>query len=112
MTKNEIIHSLANRASLTLSEATKATDALFGIITDALVSGDGVTVRGFAAIYTVPRPVKVVRNIQTGASFTMPPGRRVKFAAYRQLQALIDNPADNATDNANDNPTDNPTDNG
>lgn len=86
MTKNEIIRKLAEQTGLTRSHAI---DGLTDILADALASGDPVFLRGFATIKTVQRAAKTVRNIAAGTFMQLPPYRRVKFIAYRQLQERI-----------------------
>ncbi len=90
MTKNEIIRKLAEQTSLTQSQATHAVNGIIDILADALVSGDPVFLRGFATIKTVQRAAKTVRNVAAGTFMQLPPCRRVKFIAYKQLQERID----------------------
>lgn len=90
MTKNEIIQQLAAQSGLTVSQATHAVDGIIGILADALASGNPVTLRGFGTIKTVQRAAKTARNIHTGEFIHLPPCRRAKFIAYKQLQARID----------------------
>ncbi|GJD43430.1 Integration host factor subunit beta [Methylobacterium cerastii] len=47
-------------------------DAILGRITDALVTGDRVEIRGFGSFSVKDRPARQGRNPKTGASITVP----------------------------------------
>ena len=69
MTRSELIQALADRnPHLYLRDIEKVVDAFFNGITDALVKGDRVELRGFGTFSVKDRAARVGRNPRTGES--------------------------------------------
>ncbi len=69
MTKSELIRRLAERnPNLFLSDLEKVVDTIFEEMTDALVRGDRVELRGFGAFSVKSREARTGRNPRTGQS--------------------------------------------
>lgn len=69
MTRSELIQALADRnPHLYLRDIEKVVDAFFDGITDALVAGDRVELRGFGTFSVKDRDARVGRNPRTGES--------------------------------------------
>lgn len=72
MTKSELIRRLSERyPDLYLSDLERVIDTIFGEITDALVRGDRVELRGFGAFSVKSRDARTGRNPRTGASVSV-----------------------------------------
>jgi integration host factor subunit beta len=87
MTKSELIRRLSEEnPNLYLSDIEHIVDAIFEEITDALVRGDRVELRGFGAFSTKERAARVGRNPRTGESVDVPPKRMPYFKTGKLLR--------------------------
>ena len=66
MTKSDLIDKVAAQTGLTKKDSSKAVDAVFASIADALKAGDKVQLVGFGT-FEVKRAARTGRNPQTGA---------------------------------------------
>ena len=85
MTKLEISRELADRAGLSVTDATRSTDAFFDILKDAFANGRDVFVRGFGTFKVVERKEKIARDISKGKQIIIPARKTVKFIPSNQL---------------------------
>ncbi len=91
MTKVDLIARVAAEADLTKKDAEKAVSALLEGITEALKSGDKVTIVGFGTFETRERPARKGHDPRTGkeidiAASTAPafkPGKALKDAVSK-----------------------------
>ena len=86
MKKVELVEAVAKTAGLTKADATRAIDATFGAITNALKKGDKITLIGFGTFGVSKRGARVGRNPQTGAEVKIPARNAVTFKAGTQLK--------------------------
>jgi integration host factor subunit beta len=87
MTKSELIRSLADaNPNLYLSDIEHIVDAIFDEITDALVRGDRVELRGFGAFSVKEREARTGRNPRTGESVDVPAKRMPFFKTGKLLR--------------------------
>ncbi len=86
MTKNEIALSVAQRTSLTPSQAREATDALFAALDNAFANHHNVFIRGFGTFQVVTRAPKKARNIIAGTFIQVPARDTIKFKPSNQLK--------------------------
>ena len=68
MNKSELIDAIAEKGGLSKTDAGKALDATIASITEALKSGDTVTLGGFGTFNVKERAARTGRNPQTGAT--------------------------------------------
>ena len=66
MTKVDLVAKVAAEADLTKKDAEKAVAAMLGGITEALKSGDKVSLVGFGTFEAKQRSARVCRNPRTG----------------------------------------------
>ena len=66
MNKSELIDAVANAADLNKSQAAGAVDGVIAAVTEALQSGDQVTVVGFGTFLVRQREARSGRNPRTG----------------------------------------------
>jgi len=85
MKKTELIGVIAEKAGLTKKDADIALNAVLASITDALVSGEKVSVVGFGTFEVRDRKEKQVINPQTKQKMTAPAS---KAPAFKPGQAL------------------------
>lgn len=67
MNKTDLIAKVAEATDFTKKDASKAVDAVFDAITEALKAGDSVQLIGFGSFEVRKRSARKGRNPQTGA---------------------------------------------
>ena len=89
MKKIELVEAVATNAGLTKADATRAIDATFYAITEALKKGDKLTLIGFGTFGVSRREGRTGRNPQTGATVEIPARNVVSFKAGTQLKKSV-----------------------
>ena len=86
MNKTDLITKVAEVSELTKKDATKAVDAVFEVITEALQSGDKVQLVGFGNFEVRERSARKGRNPQTGAEIDIEASKVASFKAGKTLK--------------------------
>lgn len=87
MTKSELIRLLADEnPNLYLSDVERIVDAVFEEISEAMVRGDRVELRGFGAFSVKQRDARVGRNPRTGEAVDVPSKRMPFFKTGKLLR--------------------------
>ena len=89
MKKVELVEAVAAAAGLTKTDATKAIDATFAAITEALVKGDKVPLVGFGTFAVSERAAREGRNPRTGEAVEIPARVAVKVKAGSKLKEAL-----------------------
>ena len=90
MTKSELIQKLADRnPHLLLRDLEKIVDTFFDEITDALVKGDRVELRGFGAFSVKHRDARTGRNPRTGETVQVAAKRLPFFKTGKALREKL-----------------------
>ncbi len=89
MKKVELVEAVAEAAGLTKTDATKAIDATFAAITEALVKGDKVPLVGFGTFDVSKRAAREGRNPRTGEKVTIAARKAVTFKAGTALKDAV-----------------------
>lgn len=89
MNKTELIAKVAETAELTKKDATKAVDAVFNSISEALQNGDKVQIIGFGNFETRERAARKGRNPQTGEEIEIAASKVPAFKAGKQLKDVV-----------------------
>ncbi|ACX64474.1 histone family protein DNA-binding protein [Paenibacillus vortex V453] len=87
MNKSDLITQVAESTELSKKDATKAVDAVFDAISEALQSGDKVQLVGFGNFEVRERSARKGRNPQTGEEIEIPAS---KIPAFKPGKALKD----------------------
>jgi DNA-binding protein HU-beta len=87
--KSELTAAVAKELGCTKSDASKAVDAVFGVIKKALKSGDKVALVGMATFGIRKVPAKTVRNPRTGEPVQVKASNRVVFRAGKELKEAV-----------------------
>lgn len=87
MNKTDLVNAVAQKTELTKKDTTKAVDAVFEAITDALANGDKVQLIGFGNFEVRERAARTGRNPQTGAEIEI---AATKVPAFKPGKALKD----------------------
>ena len=86
MKKVELVEAVAEKTGLTKADATRAIDATFDAITEALKKGEKTTLVGFGVS---ERAARSGRNPQTGAPVTIAARTAVTFKAGAALKEAV-----------------------
>jgi DNA-binding protein HU-beta len=87
MNKTELINQVAELSELSKKDATKAVEAVFDTILEALKNGDKVQLIGFGNFEVRERAARKGRNPQTGEEIEIPAS---KVPAFKPGKALKD----------------------
>jgi DNA-binding protein HU-beta len=87
--KNELVSAVATEAGLSRADATKAVDAVFSCITDALKQGDEVRLVGFGTFLVSERAASTGRNPRTGEAIQIAASKQPKFKAGKTLKDAL-----------------------
>ena len=89
MNKNELIAEYSSKNNVGKSDATKAVESLFDIITDTLKAGGDVKIAGFGTFKVSKRAARTGRNPQTGAELKIPARKVPSFKAGAGLKSAV-----------------------
>ena len=89
MKKSELVEAVAAASGLTKADATRAIDATFATITEALKAANKVPVAGFGTFAVSQRGERNGRNPQTGATVVIPARKAVTFKAGTALKESV-----------------------
>lgn len=87
--RTELVAAIAERASLTKTDADAALSALQEVLVDSLSKGEAVKVTGLLSIERVERAARTGRNPRTGEEIQIPAGYGVKISAGSALKKAV-----------------------
>jgi DNA-binding protein HU-beta len=87
--KSELINAIAESAGLSKADAGKALDATVEAVTQALKSGDEVTLVGFGSFYVSERAERSGRNPRTGETIAIAAAKQPKFRVGKSLKDAV-----------------------
>ncbi len=94
MTKSELIVRLAERfPQLVAKDADFAVKMILDAMTEALVRGDRIEIRGFGSFALNYRPPRVGRNPKSGEKVSVPAKWVPHFKAGKELRERVDQEA-------------------
>ena len=86
MNRNELVDTVSNKTDMKKSEASKAVDAVFDAIADALKGGDEVRLVGFGTFSVASRAASEGRNPRTGEKIQIAASKQAKFKPGKGLR--------------------------
>lgn len=89
MNKTDLINKVAEVTELSKKDATKAVEAVFDAISEALQSGDKVQLVGFGNFEVRERSARKGRNPQTGEEIEIPSSKVPAFKPGKALKEGI-----------------------
>jgi len=89
MNKSELIDAVSSVSELNKSDAARAVDGVIGAITEALKSGDQVTVVGFGTFLVRQREARAGRNPRTGETIQIKASKVPAFKAGKALKDAV-----------------------
>jgi integration host factor subunit beta len=106
MTKSELIERLASRfPQLVAKDADYAVKMILDAMTDCLVRGDRIEIRGFGSFALNYRPPRVGRNPKSGEKVSVPEKYVPHFKAGKELRERVDNALRNGVANIDERET-------
>jgi integration host factor subunit beta len=91
MNKGDLIEALKRKNKFTREKAEQVIDLFFGEMTNALVKGDRVEIRGFGSIFVKNYGSYKGRNPKTGESVKVKAKRLPFFRCGKELKERVDN---------------------
>lgn len=88
MNKSDLVNKVAEASELSKKDATKAVDAVFDAISEALQEGDKVQLVGFGNFEVRERSARKGRNPQTGEEIDIPASKIPAFKPGKSLRDL------------------------
>ena len=88
MNKSDLINEVAEVVS-SKKEAQEAVDCVFSSITNAMKTGDTVTLVGFGTFKVVERKARKGRNPQTGEEIDIKASKAPKFTPGKALKEAV-----------------------
>lgn len=89
MNKNEFIDRVSDLAGMSKTDATRAVDAVFDAVTEALKRGDDVRLVGFGTFSASRRAARTGRNPRTGEPIEIAASVQPKFSAGKGLKDAL-----------------------
>lgn len=90
MRKQDLVRAVADATETSEAQSTKAVNAMFDAIEEALAKGDEVTVSGFGSFKVVERSARSGRNPQTGEPMTIAARKSPVFRPGTQLKRAVE----------------------
>lgn len=91
MTRSDLVEELAARfAQLTQRDAEHAVKTIQDAVSDALVQGQRIEIRGFGSFSVSRRPARIGRNPRSGESVSIPEKRVPHFKPGKALREAVD----------------------
>lgn len=89
MNKAELIEAIASKTELTKTDVDKVVSSLIDVITDALVKGDKVSLKGFGNFEVRQREARMGRNPKTGETMEIAASKAPAFKASTALKKAV-----------------------
>ena len=89
MRKQDLVRAVAEATSQSEASSTKAVNAVFTAIEEALSKGDEVTVSGFGSFKVVERAARQGRNPQTGNEIKIAAANVPAFVSGKALKDAV-----------------------
>ena len=86
MNRNELVDAVSSKIDMKKSEASKAVDAVFDSIAEALKDGDEVRLVGFGTFSVASRAASEGRNPRTGEKIQIAASKQAKFKPGKGLR--------------------------
>ena len=94
MNKNDLVTQVATQTGISKGDATKAVDAVFSGIIEALKKGEEFRHPEFGAFVASDRAASEGRNPRTGEKIAIAASKQVKFKVGKRLKDAMNEKAD------------------
>jgi DNA-binding protein HU-beta len=89
MTKTELVGRIADNAGITKGVAEKALNSFVSVVSEAMASGEKITLVGFGTFEVAERAQREGRNPRTGQTITIPSSKVVRFKPGNKLKDAV-----------------------
>lgn len=89
MVKSELIHRLSEQADIPPRIAEVAVNTIFNSMTEALIKGEGIEIRGFGSFRVREYQGRTGNHPRTGTAIEISPKRRPFFKVGKELRERI-----------------------
>ncbi|KAF0218521.1 MAG: integration host factor subunit [Geobacteraceae bacterium] len=89
MNKSELIEALAAQKGLSYKKAEEIVNTIFDSMTNALISGDRIEIRGFGSFVVNEYKAYTGRNPKTGESIKVKPKKLPFFKVGKELKERV-----------------------
>ena len=89
MNKSELINAVSNISDLNKTEAARAVDGVIAVITEALQSGEQITIVGLGTFLVRNREARTGRNPRTGETIKIKASKMPAFKAGKALKDAV-----------------------
>jgi integration host factor subunit beta len=89
MNKSEMIETLAEKRGLSVKKAEEIVSTIFDAMTDALLAGERIEIRGFGSFVVNDYKAYTGRNPKTGESIAVKPKKLPFFKVGKELKSRI-----------------------
>ncbi len=90
MTKSDLVTTLSNRTAIPSSRAELVVNVIFDAMTESLLAGEGIEIRGFGSFSVRNYDGYTGRNPRTGDPVEVAPKRLPFFKVGRELKESVD----------------------
>lgn len=98
MNKSDLIERIGEVAKLNKKKAEEVIDLIFDQMSDALIRGDRIEIRGFGSFVVKDYGSYTGRNPRTGSSITVKPKKLPFFKVGKELKGRVDLPHESGND--------------
>jgi integration host factor subunit beta len=91
MNKSDLISAIKEKTSLSRKDAEKVIDTFFDTITQSIVNGGRVEIRGFGSFMVKDYKPYIGRNPKTGSQIQVPSKKLPFFKVGKELKEMVDN---------------------
>ena len=89
MKKIDLIRLVAEKTEGTIKETKVIVDAVFDVITERLVAGEDINIKGFGKYHTIVTAPQVKRSPSTGEIINVPEKRRPKLKFAQHMTDIL-----------------------
>ena len=89
MNRKELVAEVAKRTAMAMSQINHTLDNVLDVVSEAMVNGREVALKGFGTFAVAKRAARVGRNPQTGQKMKIGPSKAPKFRPSSQLKAAV-----------------------
>jgi len=90
VTKADIVSRVAAETGMTKTDVATVVEGVLSALSDAMVRGDRVEIRGFGVFKVVDRAPRVARNPRTGEAIPLPARKSPVFVPSRLLKRKVE----------------------
>ena len=88
MVRSDIVKKVAEGTGLSVKDAEKVVDIIFGSMIEYMLKGEKLELRGFGTFMVKQRAGRIARNLKTNEDLPLPPRKVVYFKVGKGLKNI------------------------